>query len=278
MSAASVLSQLRSLVEKSNHLILKFERIYPTEEQWDTLRDMSTKLATTATTIQERIRALEKSRADRAWKESEELRSHALACKGDILANGRLKQSPVFRRNIVTVFDGPKDSKFDTDDAKIRKATTRQRCAQIRLLSPDGIISWAIAFAPSLWAGGSMATDIFKCLLDDVEPDRRLSWPLVVRKTLHTLLEDEEALQNSIEYRSLLKGKFAEPWKQPEELTVQHTILRQRIVWRAIESGSGLEIMTNRLRLGAQEVLKATTTAFYVPNSCHRRSECARRD
>ncbi|KJZ70016.1 hypothetical protein HIM_10597 [Hirsutella minnesotensis 3608] len=207
MSAASVLSQLRSLVEKSDHLIPKLDRIYPTEEQWDTLRDLSAKLATTAKTIQQRIRALEESRADRAWKESEELRSHALACKGDILANGRLKQSPVFRRNIVTIFEGPKDSKFDTEDTRIRKATTRQRCVQIRLLSPDGIISWAIAFAPSLWAGGSMATDIFKCLLADVEPDCHPSWPLMVRETLHTLLEDEEALQNSFEYREFLKGK-----------------------------------------------------------------------
>ncbi|KAM4064124.1 reverse transcriptase [Hirsutella rhossiliensis] len=206
MSAASVLSQLRSLFEKSDHLIPKLDRIYPTEEQWDNMRDLSAKLAATATTIQQRIRTLEQSRADRAWKESEGLRSHALACKGDILANGRLKQSPVFRRNIVTIFEGPKDSKFDTEDIKTRKVTTRQRCAQIRLLSPDGIISWAVAFAPSLWAGGSMATDIFKCLLDDVEPDCHPSWPLVVRDTLHTLLEDEEALQGSLEYRKLLKA------------------------------------------------------------------------
>ncbi|KJZ69744.1 hypothetical protein HIM_10855 [Hirsutella minnesotensis 3608] len=197
MSAASVLSQLRSLVEKSDHLIPKLDRIYPTEEQWDTFRNLSAKLATTAETIQQRIRALEESRADRAWKESGELRSHALACKGDILANGRLRQSAVFRRNIVTIFEGPKDSKFDTEDTKTRKATTRQRCVQIRLLSSDGIISWAIAFAPSLWAGGSMATDIFNCLLADIEPDCHPSWPSV----------DEEALRNSSEYREFLKGK-----------------------------------------------------------------------
>lgn len=44
-------------------------------------------------------------------------------------------------------------------------------------------------------AGGSMGTDIFTCLLDDVEPDRRPPWPSIVRETLYMLLEDEGIFQ-----------------------------------------------------------------------------------
>lgn len=221
MSAASVVSQLRSLFDKADQLIPKLNKIYPTEEQWDSLGNLSAKLAKAATTIGQRVQALKESQVDRAWKESEKLRSHALKCQGDVLANGRLKQSPVFRRNIITIFEGPKDSKFDTEDTRVRKATTRQRCAQIRCLSPDGIISWAIAFAPSLWAGGSMATDIFKCLLADIEPDCRPGWPSIVGETLHTLQTDEDVLQRSTEYQRLLTGMPVWSQKQPS-IKIKH--------------------------------------------------------
>ena len=173
MSAAAVISQLRGLLEKANRLIPKLIKIYPNEEQWEILGDISEKLSATAARMENKIQESKESRTERAWKESEKLRSHALECKDDLLTNGQLKQSPVFRRNIVTIVDGPKNSKFDSAEIKLRKTATQQRCEQIRRLSPSGVISWAIAFAPSLWAGGSMATDIFTCLLDEIEPDQR---------------------------------------------------------------------------------------------------------
>lgn len=206
MSATVVVSQLRGLLEKANLLIPKMSKIYPNEEQWEALTDISKSLTVTATKLENEIRESKESRAERAWKESEKLRSHALACKGELLTNGRLKQPPVFRRNIATVFEGPKDSKFDSEDIKVRKAVTRQRCEQIRQLSPSGIISWAMAYAPSLWAAGSMSTDIFTCLLDDIEPDHRPRWPSIVGDTLQILLEDEAVLSTSLEYREFLKG------------------------------------------------------------------------
>lgn len=206
MSAATVVSQLRGLLEKANLLIPKISKIYPNEEQWEALGDISKSLKTTATRMENKIRESKESRAERAWKESEKLRSHALACKGELLTNNRLKQQPVFRRNIVTIFEGPKDSKFDSEDIKVRKALTRQRCEQIRQLSPSGVISWAMAYAPSLWAGGSMSIEIFTCLLDDIEPDQRPPWPSIIGETLHMLLDDEEVLSASLEYREFLKG------------------------------------------------------------------------
>ena len=129
MSAAAVISQLRGLLEKANRLIPKLIKIYPNEEQWEILGDISEKLSATAARMENKIQESKESRTERAWKESEKLRSHALECKDDLLTNGRLKQSPVFRRNIVTIFDSPKNSKFDSAEIKLRKNsdTTKMR-------------------------------------------------------------------------------------------------------------------------------------------------------
>ena len=206
MSTASVVSQLRTILAKAEQLIPKLGKVYPTEEQWGVLGELSVKLGATAAKIGDSIRIMKESRSHRAWKESEKLRSQASSCKGDLLTNGRLKQPAVFRRNIITIFEGPKDSKFDSEDVKLRKAATRQRCEQIRRLSSDGVVSWAISFAPTVWAGGSVGSDIFICLLDGIEPELPLSWPSVVQETLKMLLEDEEALQRCPEYQAFLEG------------------------------------------------------------------------
>jgi hypothetical protein len=67
-----------------------------------------------------------------------------------------------------------------------------------------------MAYAPSLWAAGSMSMEIFTCLLDDIEPDQRPPWPSIVGETLHMLLDDEESLSASLEYREFLKGPSTE--------------------------------------------------------------------
>lgn len=206
MSATVVLSQLTTLVEKSEQLREKFRRVYPTIDQWNTLSDLSSKLADAATKLQEETRMLRESRTERAWQESEKHRSHAQSARGDLFAKGRLVQSAVFRRNIVTIFLGPKDSTFDSEDTKFKKESTRRRCVTIRGLSPDGVISWAIAYAPTLWAGGSMPSDVFDCLVDDIEPEVVQTWPAVIQDTLHKLKEDEESLHRSPEYSEFLAG------------------------------------------------------------------------
>ena len=170
-----------------------------------TLSDLSLKLSEAAKKVQDEIRVLKESRTERAWKESEGHRSSAQSLRGDLFAKGRLKQSAVFRRNIITICEGPKDSRFDSEDVKFRKESTRKRCELIRGLSPNAVVSWAIAFAPTLWAGGSMASDVFTCILDDIEPELVQRWPPVIRDTLHMLREDEESLQ-SPEYGEFLKG------------------------------------------------------------------------
>jgi hypothetical protein len=57
-----------------------------------------------------------------------------------LIDNRKLEYPAVFRRNIVLVFAGPKDSVFDSGNIKKRKAATRQRCKRIRKLSPDRVV------------------------------------------------------------------------------------------------------------------------------------------
>lgn len=206
MSATTIISQLKGLLVKAEGLPSKLSKVYPTDGQWDVLSDLSVSFSEAAKKVGDEIRVLMESRAERAWKESETHRLRAQTLRGDFFANGQLKHASVFRRNIITIFEGPKDSIFDSEDLKLRKASTRKRCELIRGLSPDGVISWAIAFAPSLWAGGTMSSDVFTCLLDDIDPELVQTWPQTIRDTLHALRKDEESLQKSLEYDNLLEG------------------------------------------------------------------------
>jgi hypothetical protein len=45
--------------------------------------------------------------------------------------NNRLKQLVIFRRNIIIIFKGPKDSRFDLEDIKLRKESIYKRCKLI---------------------------------------------------------------------------------------------------------------------------------------------------
>ncbi|KAF2448820.1 hypothetical protein P171DRAFT_353705 [Karstenula rhodostoma CBS 690.94] len=206
MSVATVISQLKGLLVKAETLPLKFSKVYPSDGQWDTLIDLSSSLSHATKKVEDEIRMLKESRSERAWEESKEHRSNAQSSRGDLFAKGRLKNPHIFRRNIVTIFGGPKDSKFDSEDMKIRKESTRHRCELIRGLSADGVISWAIAYPPTLWAAGSMALDVFTCLLDDIEPELEQAWPPMVRETLHLLKADEGFLESSHVYEEFLEG------------------------------------------------------------------------
>lgn len=225
MSATAVLSQLKSLIEKTKNLKDRFSRTYPTNDQWDILRDLSLEFCAAATLVQDEIHVQKKFRSERAWKECEEHRSKAQLCRNDLFATGRLKQLPIFRRNIITIFVGPKDSRFDSEDTKLRKESTRKRCESIRNLSLDGIISWAMAFAPTVWAAGSMPTDVFTCLLDNIEPEVVQTWPQVIRDTLRILTDDEVSLKESPGYDGFIKG-----WSFIIERPVKETDHSQRLM------------------------------------------------
>lgn len=51
-----------------------------------------------------------------------------------------------------------------------------------------------------------MPSDVFDCLVDDIEPEVVQTWPAVIQDTLHKLKEDEESLHRSPEYSEFLAG------------------------------------------------------------------------
>jgi hypothetical protein len=104
-------------------------------------------------------------------------------------------------------FEGPKDSRIDSETTKGRKKLTRERCERICNLSPDGLISWAVAFAPSLWTANLMSNNTFDCVEEQIEPQSPMTWPPEVYDILRTL-GDEEPLQGSQKYHEFLKGEF----------------------------------------------------------------------
>lgn len=197
---------MQGLLEKTEKLTPKLSKIYPSAHQWNSLGDLSTALLEAVQKFQEEVRLSRESRTQRAWQESEVHRSKVQSSRSDLLATCRLRHPSVFRRNIVLIYEGPKTSRFDSEDSKLRKESTRKRSKLIRDLKPDGVISWAIALAPTLWAGGSMASDLFTCILDSVEPEVVQRWPPVIRDTLYLLMEDEESLSLSSKYGELLQA------------------------------------------------------------------------
>lgn len=76
---------MTALIEKSEQLRGKFRKIYPSDEQWNTLGDLSCKLSDVAVKLREEIKMLKRSRTERAWQESEKHRSHAQLARGDLL-------------------------------------------------------------------------------------------------------------------------------------------------------------------------------------------------
>lgn len=213
MSASSILSQLKGLLVKTRQIEPKLSKLYPSDDQWEVLADLSAELSRAAKDIEDKVRLLRETRSERAWKESEEHRSNAESLRGHLFAKGQIKNPQIFRRNMTIIFQGPKKSSFDTDELKVKKESTRKRCELIRDLSADGVISWALAFPPSTWSGGTMAWDVFTCLLDDVEPELVQRWPPTIRETLQLLRQDEEALQGCAKYDSFLKGCYTDGLK-----------------------------------------------------------------
>ena len=207
MSAEIAIAQLSSLVRDLEALIAGLNDVPCTKDELSALDVLGAKLADASTTVQKKTGSFRLSREEQAWRASAKLRSQAQSTIASLIDDGKLERPAVFRRNIVLVFAGPKDSDFDSDDVRSRKAVTRLRCERIRELSPDGVVAWAASYTPTSWAAGCMAKDIFECLIDDIEPEWAQSWPPVIQETVQKLRTDE-ALQNSLEYGEFINGEY----------------------------------------------------------------------
>jgi len=203
MSTTVIVSRLTVLVEKVEGMIRNLDSIR-SRQQGEVLEALSERLSKSATAIQEKAETIKATRVGEAWEQSEKYRAQARSARATSLSEKRLSNPVTFRRNIVLIFEGPKDSSFDSTEIKSRKASTRKRCEVIRHLPPDGVLSWANAFPPTLWASGSMTNNIFECLIDDILPDGNVTWPDVIWDTLQKLQTEETSLHSSAQYDECL--------------------------------------------------------------------------
>jgi len=184
MTTSTYVSQLDAISKKVESFIqsLQNAEIHPSKEQYTTFKALSLRLCEASADIPVEIEALKKRQAE-SCEEGRRLISQAQSDRKDLV---HLKNRSVFARNLKLL---------------------RERCERICKLSPDGLISWAMAFAPSLWTANLMSNKTFHCVEELIEPQGPAVWPPEIYDVL-SALGDEDPLRGSQKYHEFLKGKF----------------------------------------------------------------------
>lgn len=203
------ISQLEALINKLESLVqsLPCSSLHPSDTQYETLGNLTSRLITSANDLPIQVADLEARRLKPCIEEGDKLITQARLDKDEIIANAKLTDRKIFARNIVYFFNGQQDSIVDSEATKARKKLTRERCERIRTLSPDGLISWAVAFMPTLWTANMMSKGTFDYILDHIQPNEYQLWPPDIYRILSGL-GAEEPLRESPKYQCFLKGKF----------------------------------------------------------------------
>jgi hypothetical protein len=224
MTTCTYVSQLDALTKKVESFVqsLQSAEIHPSKDQYTTFKALSLRLCEAAASVPVGIGALKKRQAE-SCEEGIKLISQAQSDRNDLT---HLKNRRVFARNIKLFFGGPQDSAIDSDTIKARKRLTRERCECICSLSPDGLISWAVAFAPSLWTANLMSNKTFDCVEELIEPQCPVVWPSEIYDIL-SALGDEDPLRGSHKYHEFLKGKFYFSQKVSKKL-MNYQLLRTK--------------------------------------------------
>jgi hypothetical protein len=206
MTTGKFISQLEALIKKLELLVqsLQCSTFHPSQKQYQTLADLGLRLTAGANNLPIQVAALKTRRAEPSFEEGRKLIAQAQSDKRDLIATAQLKDRVIFARNITYFFDGQRDSVVDSDATKARKQLTRERCERICTLSPDGLISWAVAFKPTIWTANLMSKDTFDYVFDHIEPDDCQVWPPDIYHILSGL-GTEEPLRGSCKYREFLK-------------------------------------------------------------------------
>lgn len=173
MTTGRFISQLEASIKKLESLVqsLQCSTFHPSKKQYDTLADLGLRLTAAANNLPIQVTALKKRRAEPSFEEGRKLIDQAQSEIRDLIAVAELKNRIIFGRNITYFFDGQKDLIVDSEATKTRKQLTRERCERICTLSPDGLISWAVAFMPTIWTANLMSKDAFDYVFDHIEPD-----------------------------------------------------------------------------------------------------------
>jgi hypothetical protein len=204
---ASVIEQLTNIVQHIERSTLNLSNQSFVKSELDELTSIADKLHNITIIIKKRTGSFKPSLEDNIWEATADLRIKSQSTITELLRNGKLKNRSTFLRNIILIFNGPKHDAVDSPATVKKKRATQNRCEKIRRLSPDGILSWAISYEPSIWVGGSMANNMFDCLLEDIDPKSNQLWPASVREELQGL-QSYDTLQNSSTYNSFANGEY----------------------------------------------------------------------
>lgn len=129
---------------------IKHGRLQFTSDEYSAMETASLDLAKTANNIADEVKALGKRRTPAVVAEGQNLLSQVKSAKLELVTSQKPKRQVLFVRNIRIFFNPPEESKLDTPAVQKRKQLTRERCEILRGLSPNKMILWAAAFAPSV--------------------------------------------------------------------------------------------------------------------------------
>lgn len=177
-----------------------------TKEQYHALESSSMRIWEVAAKVADKIDHLKEKSIEWTLGEGKVLAAQAVSARVDVIARGRAKSPPIFRRNFVQFFDGPTDSPIDSSATRSRNKLAHARCELIRCLSPHAIITWAAAFSPTVWT--AVPDHAFEYLIEKVEPEEIPAWPTAISEILHTFAA-QEPLQRSNSYIVFLQGRVS---------------------------------------------------------------------
>jgi hypothetical protein len=200
-----VIKKLQSMIQKVEKLGKTVTTLSPKPDEWQEIKSLALKLTQVATCLAQDVEISKTSRDVLLQQTAQEAKEKAQSHLADISNEGRLRYPKIFRKTIIQVFNGPKNSPYHTKTEQGRNAITSERSAVLRGLNADGIISWAISYNASSWIGGKMGWDVFYNLAQDIEPSERQSWPDEVIEILGTLQEHE--LSGNPSYQAFMNGK-----------------------------------------------------------------------
>lgn len=188
---AAIINQLNSVARGLDALNLAMRDITFSGTDLQTLESVAANLKDLIVVLESKTGPRKGPWTERTWKNSEPYRLKAHSVIATVLSEERLHTPAVFRRNIKLIYCGSSKTEFDSKDTKWRKDVIQKRCSRIQQLSPDGIVSWAIAYPPTTWGPCFMPNEIFDCLIEDIEPRDRKKWPDAVCQTLSRLKDGE---------------------------------------------------------------------------------------
>ena len=192
MSSSVALLQLHNLASETEHLAVHMSQA--DDALLIGLSDDHTKFKKAATRIRHQIdgkRHLSRVESTRAM----------------IIAEKTIRKMSTLRKNLSLIFQGPTASALDNARNRTRMKQTTLRCARIRSLRPDSIISWAAALPITDWKSDGMSNEVFDYLIGRIEAAEEVQpWPPVVREVLRIF--QLEVMPHSEEYNKFLDGKL----------------------------------------------------------------------